>query len=163
MMGAGKTTVGARVAEIARVPGFDLDDIIEATNGRTISTIFDMDGETAFRELEHQSLVAVLDTVNPPYVLSTGGGLPLHASNRQILREHFWVVWLDAPASVLLERALDIKRPLIREGPSAFFELKQSRDPLYRALAHKTLDVARQSSEEIAQIIATWWREVADG
>ncbi len=151
------------MAEILRVPGFDLDHIIEATNGREISTIFKVDGETAFRELEHESLVAVVDTVNPPYVLATGGGLPLYARNREILRQHFWVVWLDAPASLLFTRALDLKRPLVQEGSSAFFSLKQSRDSLYRQVAHKTVDVAHQSPEEMAHIIATWWQEVASG
>ncbi|HVH34848.1 MAG TPA: shikimate kinase, partial [Tahibacter sp.] len=79
-MGAGKTTIGKRVADQLQLPFHDLDHVIEAQTGATIPLIFELEGEPGFRRRECAALaeVSALDGV----VLATGGGAVLDAQNR---------------------------------------------------------------------------------
>jgi len=111
-MGAGKTTVGRRVAEQLGLAFHDLDQEIEARSGADIPLIFELECEAGFRKRESD----VLDELSARHgvLLSTGGGAVLRAENRQRLRERGFVVYLETTVEQQLKRlAHDRKRPLL--------------------------------------------------
>ncbi len=115
MMGTGKTTVGRYLAAFLDIPFTDLDREIVRRTGRSIPEIFRIEGETAFRRLERETLRAVLERMGSAGLLSLGGGTLLPAENREMLAQAgFQVVVLDAPLSVLQKRLQDQRdRPLL--------------------------------------------------
>src|SRR5690349_17838301 len=92
MMGAGKTTVGKHVAERLGWPFVDVDEEIEARQGRTIPQIFDEDGEAAFRIIERSVLADVLASTRHA-VVAAGGGAVLDPKNRELMRSRGVVIW----------------------------------------------------------------------
>ncbi|MBP0018622.1 MAG: shikimate kinase [Cyanobacteria bacterium SBLK] len=114
MMGTGKTTVGQLLAHRLNYRFFDTDKLIEGVAGMAIDSIFRTEGETYFRELESKVLEQVCAYTRS--TIATGGGIVLKPKNWGYLR-HGLIVWLDAPAGVLLERlGEDRSRPLLQEG-----------------------------------------------
>ncbi|MDX1692088.1 MAG: shikimate kinase, partial [Acidimicrobiia bacterium] len=104
MMGAGKTTVGWLVADRVGRPFVDLDDDVVAAAGSSIPDIFAMQGETAFRALEH---AALMERAGSEAVVACGGGVVIDERNVARMRAEGVVVWLDAPAEVLRGRVGD--------------------------------------------------------
>src|SRR4051794_10610429 len=102
MPGVGKSTVGPLVAERLGVPFHDLDDLIVATDGRDIPTIFAADGEAGFRRLERAALASVLET-DEPLVIATGGGIVTDEGSRQLL-SRARCVYLRASVATLVAR-----------------------------------------------------------
>jgi shikimate kinase len=144
MMGSGKTTIGKKVAAALGVPFIDTDAEIEKREGRSVADIFARDGEPAFRRLE----AAMLDDVvrrDEPKVVATGGGAVLADTNRQLLHDRALVIWLRADAGLLAHRvADDDSRPLLGDDPRAALErLIHEREPLYREVAHRIVEVDR--------------------
>lgn len=140
LSGAGKSTVGALLAERLGRPLADTDALIMAEAGRSIADIFAVEGEAAFREREAAVLAAAL--AGPPGVLATGGGIVLRPSNREALRTYAFVVWLDAPDDAILARlaAHAERRPLLEADPAArLAALRQARTALYAEVAHLTI------------------------
>jgi shikimate kinase len=138
-MGAGKTTVGTMLAVRLGLPFTDSDQIIEQRAGRPIRQIFAEDGEPAFRALEHQVIVALLD--GPPAVLALGGGAPGHPPTRDrlIADPAAQVVYLHVGYEQALNRVGgDDGRPLLARPDLP--ALYRSRLPVYAAVA--TLTVA---------------------
>ena len=107
-MGSGKTTVGRHLAESLGLEFMDTDRWVEKTAGETIAEIFSMRGETAFRELEHQALLASAHVSD--LVVATGGGAMLSESNREVLGELGTTVWLDLPFELIEKRLDDSER-----------------------------------------------------
>jgi shikimate kinase len=103
MMGAGKTVIGRRLANVLGLPFRDADAEIELAAGRTISEIFAERGEADFRRGE-RLVIARLIRKNPPHVLATGGGAFMNEDTRALLRESAVTVWLRADLEVLLRR-----------------------------------------------------------
>jgi shikimate kinase len=132
MMGAGKSAVGRPLAEALGYRFLDADDAIAQVAGRSIPEIFASDGEVGFRELE----TAVLGQIAGWHslVVATGGGVVTRPENWGHMHQGV-VVWLDAPASLLLERLLadPTPRPLLAaDDPSVRLgELLGQRQPLY--------------------------------
>lgn len=155
-MGAGKTTVGKRLAEMLSRRLLDMDSMIEETAGMSVSRIFDVMGEEAFRRIESEVLVD-LAASEEAAVVSTGGGVPLREENRKALREMGLVVYLRVDPDTVLERlADDTSRPLLagadkRERVESLLAI---RDPIYRETAQRTVAAAGRSPEEIAREIA---------
>jgi shikimate kinase len=113
MMGAGKTSVGKRLAVALGVPFRDADVEIEEAAGCTINEIFDRFGEAAFREGERKVIARLLD--EPAHVLATGGGAFTDSSTRARIREKAISVWLKADLDLLLDRvSRKDTRPLLR-------------------------------------------------
>lgn len=112
MMGAGKTTIGKMFAQKTGLPFHDLDHLIETTERMTIPDIFKTKGEAYFRETEAGWLVQ-----NAPHykgILSLGGGSLQHQQLVDHLKMYGWLVFLDAPASVLCNRLKGSKnRPML--------------------------------------------------
>jgi shikimate kinase len=113
MMGAGKTSVGKRLAEALNLPFFDADEEIERAAGRTIAEIFEQRGEAEFRDGERRVIARLLD--QPPHVLATGGGAFCNPETREMVSRKAVSVWLKAPPEVLARRvARKNNRPLLR-------------------------------------------------
>jgi len=141
MMGAGKSSVGRRLAARLDVPFCDADAEIEAAAGCTISDIFERYGESAFRDGERKVIGRLLG--EPPHVMATGGGAFIDPETRARMKECAVSVWLKAPVDVLLARILrKDTRPLLKAGePREVLErLLTEREPIY-ALA----DIAIES------------------
>ena len=138
MPGSGKSTVGAELAARLGVPFLDLDVEIEHAEGRSITEIFQADGEPGFRAREARALVDV--SKNDPAVIACGGGVVLEPANRITLRSTGTCVFLDVPIEVLESRVQpDADRPLIRnEGDLS--RLLSERGPLYREFAAHVVD-----------------------
>lgn len=150
MMGAGKSAVGRPLAETLGYRFLDADQVLEQSAGRSIPAIFESEGEPGFRELE----TAVLDQISAWHslVVATGGGIVTRPVNWGHLRQGV-VIWLDAPAALLLERlqADPTPRPLLATpDPAARLEaLLEARRPLY---AQADLRVEQQPGDDPAAV-----------
>jgi shikimate kinase len=103
MMGAGKTSVGARCAQLLDRPFVDVDELVEATSGRTVAEIFAEDGERAFRSLESAALRDAC-AAPAPVVIAVGGGAMEDPENRRLATQGGTVVWLRAEPEELARR-----------------------------------------------------------
>jgi shikimate kinase len=132
MMGAGKSSVGRRLATRLGVPFKDADSEIELAAGCPVSEIFERFGEPAFRDGERKVIARLLD--EPPHVLATGGGAFIDPGTRARLKESAVTIWIKAPVDVLLTRVKRRDtRPLLRtEDPRGTLEkLLNERAPIY--------------------------------
>ncbi|MFO1495339.1 MAG: shikimate kinase [Lysobacterales bacterium] len=143
-MGAGKSTVGRRLARDLGLRFVDLDHEIELEAGSSIPLLFEAEGEAAFRARESAALQRFCQQQG--LVLATGGGCILTPSNQQLLREHGFVLYLEAPVELQLERlARDHTRPLLRTPDRAqtLRALAEQRNPIYSRLADLTVSADR--------------------
>lgn len=162
-MGAGKTTVGRRLAHMLGLDFIDSDAAIIERTGVDIATIFDIEGEDGFRDRESRLLEEL--TARQGIVLATGGGSVLREANRALLRTRGHVVYLTVPLELQLRRTRrDRKRPLLQTAnPRARLEqLNRERDPLYRETAHQIVDTQRNDSQRLARDLARHIKELAD-
>jgi len=140
MMGAGKSSVGRRLASRLGVAFKDADAEIEAAAGCTISEIFERFGEPEFRKGERKVIARLL--AEAPHVMATGGGAFVDETTRATLKQDAVTIWLRAPVEVLLARTQRRDtRPLLRNGnPRETLErLLAERTPIY-SQADYTLD-----------------------
>ena len=154
LMGAGKTTVGARCATRLGRPFVDTDDLVEVLAGHTVAELF-ATGERAFREAERQA-VADASASPTPLVIACGGGAVLDADNRTALRTHGFVVWLRADPSVLADRVRDdgIDRPLLADGPlPTLVRLAETRDAAYRAVADTEVSTEDRTPDAVVDAV----------
>jgi shikimate kinase len=126
MMGAGKSSIGRRLASRLGIPFVDADAEIESAAGMTIPEIFDKHGEPYFRAGEARVIVRLLD--NGPQVLATGGGAVMDQSTRDLIHIKGISVWLKADIDVLMKRT---KRRNDRPLAEKIKELLPAREPLY--------------------------------
>jgi shikimate kinase len=126
MMGAGKSSIGRRLASRLGIPFVDADTEIESAAGMTIPEIFDKHGEPYFRAGEARVIVRLLD--NGPQVLATGGGAVMDQSTRDLIHIKGISVWLKADIDVLMKRT---KRRNDRPLAEKIKELLPAREPLY--------------------------------
>ena len=132
MMGAGKTTVGRRLAARLNRPFLDSDEEIEKAAQMSIPEIFAQRGEPEFRAGETRVIARVLKTQN--VVLATGGGAFVHPETRALVKQEAVSVWLKAEIDILFERvSRRANRPLLQTAnPRATLEkLIEDRYPLY--------------------------------
>ncbi len=113
MMGSGKTFWTKKIAKWIKSAGYDLDDLIEMTEEKTISEIFEEDGEDFFRKLEAKILRWFKE--KKKFVLATGGGTPCFQDNMNWMKKEGIVIWLDESLEILVQRLAAEKahRPLI--------------------------------------------------
>lgn len=163
LMGSGKTTIGRLIARRMGRTFYDSDQEIVARTGVQIPVIFELEGEDGFRRREAQVISELADEGG--VVVATGGGAVLNPANRESMKASGWVVYLDVPTPVLLERTRhDTNRPLLQVAdPAAKLDsLRADRDPLYREIAHLVIDGSRLNSNGAAsRILAAWEKQCA--
>jgi XRE family aerobic/anaerobic benzoate catabolism transcriptional regulator len=156
LRGAGKSTIGRRLAKALHTPFVELDARIEAAAGMTIGQIFDLNGERHFRRLEREALTA-LAAEPGPVVVATGGGLVTEPETWALLRSAFTTVWLSAAPEDHWTRvvAQGDRRPMAgkRHAMSELKELLEARRPLY-GQADLTIDTSRRGIGAAVQRIA---------
>lgn len=151
--GAGKSTVGALLAERLGTEFAETDAMVEAVAGKPVSDIFISDGEPAFREMERAAVAQAL--AGHSGVVALGGGAPMDPASRDLLAGHR-VVYLRTGFTAAVQRVgLDTPRPLLLRNPRARMrELLAQRLPVYEALARITVDTDDREPDEIAAEIA---------
>ena len=154
-MAVGKSTVGRRLANVLDRPFFDSDEEIERRAGAAISWIFDVEGESGFRDREQQ----VIDDLSQRegIVLATGGGAVLRNVNRQRLAQRGFVVHLHSPLDRLVARTQnDRNRPLLQtdDPRKVLEELYAQREPLYAEIADVKIVTAQQSVNGLVSQLA---------
>lgn len=136
LMGAGKTSIGRRLAQRLGLAFVDSDHEIETAAGCTIETIFEMYGEKAFRDCERRVIGRLLE--EPVQVVATGGGAFVDAETRAQVKARGLSVWLRADLDLLLHRvARRANRPLLKRGDprEILAGLMAQRYPLYAEAA----------------------------
>lgn len=153
-MGAGKTSIGRRLANQLGLEFFDTDREIERRTGVDIPLIFELEGEAGFRRREQAMLAELSDAQGR--LVATGGGIILDAGNRALLQERGYVVYLRASVEQQLARtARDQQRPLLQTADPRrrLQDLMTQREPLYQATADWSVDTdGRQIRAVVAQI-----------
>lgn len=151
-MGSGKSTIGRLLAERLGMPFADLDDDIEAAEGRTIAEVFAQDGEGRFRDAEHAALAARVRS-GAAVVLALGGGAYTFARNRDLLRGAGTSVWLDCPFERALQRVSGFAHRPLAKDPAQFRALFEKRLADY-ALADVRIPVSSDDPEDaVAKIV----------
>lgn len=133
LMGAGKTSIGRRLAKELNIEFRDSDQEIEKKVGCSVAEIFEGFGESYFRQVERETIHDLLAN-HPPHVLATGGGAFMDAETRELIKEEGLSVWLRAALDVILDRvSRNDNRPLLNRGnPREILEkLIEVRYPIY--------------------------------
>ena len=154
LMGAGKSTVGQRLATRLGLPFVDVDAEIERAAGLDLPSIFDRYGEAAFRDCERRVVARLAE--GPAQVIATGGGAFVDESTRRLLLARCHVLWLDAPLERLAARVgRRGGRPLLdgRDPIAVLAELAAARAPFY-AEAHIRINASGDRDETVARILA---------
>jgi shikimate kinase len=163
MMGAGKSTVGRRLARRLALPFTDADLEIEKAAGCSISDIFEFHGEASFREGERRVIRRILE--GPPKVISTGGGAFIDPETHKRIRDKALSVWLRADLDTVVKRVKrNNARPLLKEGdPRTILEgLMTERDPTY-AKADVVVDSGDTAIEKVVDAIVAAIESRHDG
>lgn len=151
--GAGKTTIGRALAEALGVGFHDTDTAIEVDQGCSISDIFVLDGEPAFRALERAEVARAVGAESG--VVALGGGAPIDPATREVLADHT-VVFLDVGIADAAKRVgFDGSRPLLAINPRATWtKMMNERRPTYEGLATVRVDTAgRAVADVVAEIV----------
>jgi len=157
LMGAGKSSIGRRLAATLGAPFFDADEEIERAAGMTVAEIFEHHGEPHFRDGERKVIARLMS--EGPCVLATGGGAFVNNETRALLNERAVTVWLRADLDVLVERTSRKKtRPLLLTGDprKILADLIEKRTPYY-SQAHFVVDSFGGEPHEavVERILAT--------
>ncbi len=153
-MGAGKTTVGRRLADARGMEFIDSDQDVEARTGVNITFIFEKEGEAGFRRRERSAIANLTEREN--LVLSTGGGAILDSDNRRWLSERGFVVYLYAGVEQQIARTERTdNRPLLQGGDrrDTLQRLFLIRDPLYREIADLVINTDGRNARTLAREI----------
>lgn len=164
-MGAGKTSVGKRLAKRMELEFVDADHRLEQIVGAAVPVIFELEGEAGFRLREEHLLAELLQ--GRDQVIATGGGAILSPDTRELLRNRSYVVYLKVGVPQQLRRlARDHSRPLLAVADRAekLETLATMRNPLYEAVADLVFDsngltVGAATNRICAQVQAQWRRE----
>ncbi|WP_373290895.1 shikimate kinase AroK [Marinobacterium nitratireducens] len=151
-MGAGKSTIGRLLSQELHLEFVDSDREIESRAGANIPWIFDVEGESGFRDRE-QNVIAELSARNN-IVMATGGGAVIREANRKALQSNGLVVYLHTTVDQQLERtSRDKNRPLLQtENPGEILQqLMSQRDPLYR----QTCDIVLHTDRRHPRAVVT--------
>lgn len=165
-MGAGKTSIGKRLAGRLGLRFVDCDHRLEEVTGVAVPVIFECEGEAGFRARE-AALIADLMS-HDGQLVATGGGAVLAQANREALRARGFVVHLHASVAQQLERlAKDRSRPLLAVGDkrTRLEALAQERGPLYRELADLGFDAdgltVPIAAERLGALLEQRWQRAA--
>lgn len=160
-MGAGKSSLGRRVARALELPFTDTDSAIVRAHG-PIAELFAREGEARFREIEREAVRTALEGGG---VVALGGGAVLSSETRERLRAHR-VVLLTVDETAIAQRIRGQKRPLLNGGADPVAEwarIRAEREPLYAEVADAVFDTSRGPTQRTVERIVAWLRgEPAD-
>jgi shikimate kinase len=157
MMGAGKTTVGSRLARVLDRPFVDSDVQVERRAARPVREILETDGEAAYRAIEAEALTEALFSEEPS-VIAAAGGTILDPTNRRRMKECGVVVFLEADPKDLVGRVGgQDHRPLLRDDPAGVL---QQMDHDRRSLYEETADVVVDASANGPDVVVEQIRKV---
>jgi shikimate kinase len=156
--GTGKSSVGARLAEVLKRPFVDLDQVLVREAGRSVADIVAQGGWAEFRQLEKE-LVARY-RVTRGLVLATGGGVVLDLNNVAALQENGIIIWLTADPAVIQARLAqdqprDANRPSLTGGDTIreVAAVAEERAPLYQAAAQISIDTTHRSVGQVVKLV----------
>jgi shikimate kinase len=149
-MGSGKTTIGKELSLFLNLPVIDSDEEISRMTGKTITEIFDVEGEATFRLLESECL---RDLPVEDSIITTGGGVILQEENRNWMRKNGVVVLLAASPKEILKRLEgDKTRPLLKnDKQTKVAKILDERMPLYLNAADIIIETSNRSVEAIVE------------
>lgn len=153
-MGSGKSTAGRHLAKSLNKTFFDSDVEIERTTGVSISLIFELEGESGFRQREQVIINQLTKRAN--IILATGGGAILDKDNRTHLATRGFIVYLHAPIDLLVKRiSQDKKRPLLKNvnTKQKLEMIMREREPLYRKIADIVITTDGRNTHYVTQDI----------
>ncbi len=153
-MGVGKSTIGRQLAKNRDWTFVDSDREIENRTGVSIATVFEYEGEAGFRKREKIVIEQVAQ--RSPVVLATGGGAILSQTNRVILREHGFVVYLTCSVDKLMHRTRsDTERPLLQTADrrQRIEDLLHERESLYQECAHFVVNTGDYPTKSAVSLI----------
>ena len=155
MMGSGKSTVGAKIAQLVGLKFCDTDQIITEKYG-DISAIFNEHGEEYFRQLEAETVQGLV--MQDGLMISTGGGLVLKKSNVDALKKTGKIVYLRATVETLSNRLKgDLSRPLLQSETESLTDrltrILSIRSDIYTSVADYIVDVDKKSADDVAKEI----------
>ncbi|MFC3050605.1 shikimate kinase [Kordiimonas pumila] len=154
LMGAGKTTVGRRLAKKLGLEFVDSDHEIEKAADMTVAEIFEAYGEEEFRAGERRVIARLLD--GTPQVIATGGGAFINDETRELIKKKGLSIWLDADIDVLVERTSRKEtRPLLKEGnpEEILTRLAKARNPYYAEADLKVMSAEGPHDEVVDSIV----------
>lgn len=156
-MGAGKSSLGKRLAKRLKRPFYDCDQYLEERTGVSITTIFELEGEQGFRQREHKILTELL--AHDSGIIATGGGIVTESVNHALLAsdENIVVYLMASVASQQKRTSHDKSRPLLQtpNRHAKLATLAAQRQPLYEKFADIVVDTDRQNiGKSIEQIIS---------
>ena len=154
-MGAGKTTLGRKLAKLLERKFLDTDRLVSASHG-PITQIFEKHGEDKFRTMETKALKKALMT---PGVIATGGGVVVAEENRELLTG-IPTIFLDTNSDWVLARMNLEKRPLLRTDPGMWSRLYEERLGYYRQLADETVITANRPIRAVLEELESKARNV---
>ena len=159
-MGAGKSEVGRELARRLGVPLLDTDELVEKRLGMSVSEVFRLRGEEAFRKTESEVLREA--AAGGPAVVACGGGAVLRPGNVETMRRAGLVVYLRVGPHEAARRIGSARgRPLL-EGSSDLAgrleEIIEEREALYREAAHAVVDTEGREAREVAEEVEQVWR-----
>ena len=155
LMGAGKSTVGKRLAKRLGLPFIDSDDEIERAADRKIAEIFDRFGEASFRDGERRVIARLIG--GQPKVIATGGGAFMDPRTRTLILDRCVAVWLDADIRTLADRVArrDHRPLLVGKDPLEVLEkLAALRNPIYAEAHLHIRSQALPHERTVEQIVA---------
>ncbi len=165
--GAGKTSIGKRVAERFGLVFVDVDQAIVDRTGASIATLFEHVGEAGFREREKGTLHELLAAHGQ--LISTGGGAVLDADNRIRMKQRGYVVYLQVSVDAQLKRLGRCNnRPLLQrpDREQVLRDMALAREPLYREVADLTLDTdgltPPEATARLTQLLAHRWQPIEE-
>jgi len=154
----GKTSVGARLAEVLQRPFVDLDQVLVREAGRSVADIVAQGGWTEFRRMEKELVARYRDVRG--LVLATGGGVVLDLNNVAALRENGILIWLTADPAAIQARLFqdqprDANRPSLTGGDTIreVAALAEERAPLYQAAAQISIDTTHRSVAQVVKLV----------
>ncbi len=157
MMGSGKSYWAAKLKKKLKIPAYDLDNLVEIMEERTIAEIFEENGEAFFRKEETKMLK--LFSEKKQFILSCGGGTPCFNENMDWMNKQGITIWIDEPIDVLVQRLMVEKdhRPLISKlnnhELANFLAAKLAERQLFYSQAQHTLTGAQISEPSFLKIV----------
>lgn len=158
MMGSGKTTVGKQLATQLQSSWVDTDQYIENLENQSISKLFQLKGESYFRECETKALQQTLKKYE---IISTGGGMILKSENRELLKKDAFVIYLETQLSTLVSRLDTSNRPLLQQDDltTKLSSLIKQRQALYQECADVIIQTDQLSVDDIVKQIISYIKQ----